>query len=88
MTEEKILSLAREAAIEQMLRLTYNLVIQAAQISEDRVAAIESNLLDEMDQLTIGKADPAMSDHIAAEFQTALRQLLDGARRSRRPGQR
>lgn len=87
MDEKQIRDAAKAIALEALVIRTYNLALRAhPAFTEDAIATHEAGWVTQMDQLTIGKFGPAMSDHIAAEFQEALRTLLSDARRARARG--
>lgn len=84
MDEKEIADAAYLKALEVLIVRTYNLAVRRfPDFNEDVLAENERTWLSDMDRLAIGTSDPAMSDHIAGEFQQALSSLLASARRAR-----
>lgn len=86
MTKSEIEIAARLEALETLAVATWNLAVINSRLSDSDIAEVEAGLVRNAGQRTIETLDPAMSDHVSAECETALRRLVKSARDNRAVG--
>lgn len=77
MNEQNFMNLTcRVAAMEYLFSLFASDLYRLARFDLDRVKARHQQIASNMSELSVPGVDPAMSDHLAAELQTAVEEIL------------
>ena len=80
MDKEQLELSIRLSAIEYMVAHTLNIVLKHSRADEKAIAAVETRAKEMFLSTTFPGLDPAVSDHLSAEFASAIERLQDMAR--------